>query len=63
MTPQQTKRPMDLRKPGHQLSKSAAKLGFTAKREQIRRFGEYAGEDGLDTPGPNGGIWQPTPCK
>ena len=45
------------------LSKSQAKLGMTAKREQIRRFGEYAGEDGLETLAPDGNIWNGSPCK
>lgn len=29
-------------------SKSTSKLAMTAKREQIRRFGEYNGEDGIE---------------
>ena len=45
------------------LSKSAAKLNFTAKREQPRRFGEFHGEDGMETAGPGSTIWQQTPCK
>jgi hypothetical protein len=29
-------------------SKSTSQLAMTAKREQIRRFGEYNGEDGIE---------------
>ena len=30
----------------NQITQSASKLNTAAKREQIRRFGEYHGEDG-----------------
>ena len=33
------------------------KLNYVAKREQVRRFGEFNGEDGLDGGGPTQSIW------
>ena len=45
------------------MSKSAAKLNFSAKREQPRKFGEFHGEDGLEMQPPSTSIWQNSPCK
>lgn len=42
------------------LSKSAAKLNFHAKREQPRKFGEFHGEDGLEAKMPTTSIWSNT---
>ena len=39
------------------MSKSAAKLNFSAKREQPRKFGEFHGEDGLEMQAPTTSIW------
>ena len=46
------------------MSKSQTKLNLTAKREQIRRFGEYHGEDGMDAEAHNTqSIWTQSACK
>ena len=45
------------------MAKSAAKMNFSAKREQPRKFGEFHGEDGLETQAPATSIWKNTPCK
>mmetsp|Transcript_12894 Transcript_12894/g.17342 ORF Transcript_12894/g.17342 Transcript_12894/m.17342 type:complete len:138 (+) Transcript_12894:197-610(+) len=47
----------------NQLSQSANKLNTAAKREQIRRFGEYHGEDGQQPGQPAQSIWQNTPFE
>lgn len=48
---------------GNSLSKSQAKMNYTAKREQNRKFGEYHGEDGLEGNAQAQSIWQHSPCK
>ena len=41
-----------------QVSKSQGKFAMSAKKDQHRRFGEYAGEDGLDyEQGTTQSIW------
>lgn len=47
----------------NQLTQSASKLNTAAKREQIRRFGEYHGEDGNQPQQTTQSIWQNTPFE
>ena len=53
----------DLHRGTENLSKSAAKLNFHAKREQPRKFGEFHGEDGLVAKMPTTSIWSNTCCR
>ena len=45
------------------LSQSAQKMPRAVKQDQVRRFGEFHGEDGMDANGKPVGIWSNTPFE
>lgn len=45
------------------MSQSAHKMNKATRPEQIRRFGEYHGEGGMDADGQPAGIWSNTPFE